>query len=316
MTNETIQKQIEEALKHLGLETADFVVEHPSDLTNGDYSTNIALVLSKKLGKNPKQLAEEIAGALREMPGTMFERIEVAGPGFINFYLSKEFFKEALDYIIDGGESFGTNDSLKGEKVMVEYTDANPFKELHIGHLMSNTVGEAISRLINWSGAEVKRANYQGDVGLHVAKAVWGIKHAKKDPYPAGAKAYEENPEAKAGIEDINKKIYARSDDEINALYDKGREESLKNFEIIYKKLGTKFDYYFFESETAKIGKKIVEDNKGKIFEESDGAIVFKGENYDPSLHTRVFISSQGRQRTWAMRRINSIRIHTRSPSS
>jgi arginyl-tRNA synthetase len=179
---------------------------------------------------------------------------------------------------------------------MVEYTDPNPFKEFHIGHLMSNSIGEAVSRIIEWNGAEVKRANYQGDVGIHVAKAVWAMKNGVSfaEAYACGNKAYEENESDKKEIEELNKKIYEGSDPEISATYQSGRDESLKSFEKIYERLGTKFDFYFFESETAGIGKKIVEENKGKIFEESDGAIVFRAENVDPSLHTRVFINSQG----------------------
>jgi arginyl-tRNA synthetase len=142
----------------------------------------------------------------------------------------------------------------------------------------------------------VKQVNYQGDKGLHVAKAVWAIMkgESQKTAYAAGNKAYEENPEAKTEIEALNKLIYAGSDEKVNEVYKEGRKMSLAYFEEIYKRLGTKFDYYFFESDTAPVGEKLVRENVGKVFEESDGAIVFKGEQFDPSLHTRVFINSQG----------------------
>ena len=182
---------------------------------------------------------------------------------------SKEFFKKSLGEIIDKGENFGKSEHAKGMKVMVEHTDTNPFKEFHVGHMMPNVVGSTIARICEWNGAEVRQANYQGDVGLHVAMALW------KGNYVLGFKAYEEDPQAKVEIQEINKKIYDRSDPALNERYEKGKKESLERFEKIYKKLGTKFDYYFFESETAGIGKKIVEDNIGKVFEKSDGAIVF-----------------------------------------
>lgn len=282
-----IEKQISEALGVLGLEGAKFTVEHPADFKMGDYSTNVAIKHGRK---------EEIFEYLNKNKPDWIEKIELAGPGFINFTLSKEFFKKSLGEIIEKGESFGRGAHAKGFKVMVEYTDANPFKELHIGHLMSNAVGEAVSRIIEWNGAETKRANYQGDAGLHVAKAVWAMKKGfdAKSAYAEGHKAYEASDEAKKEIEDINKKIYDKSDSEINKIYEEGRKESLSYFEAVYEKLGTRFDYSFFESEVASIGKKIVEENIGKVFEESEGAIVFKAEKYDPKLHTRVFISSQG----------------------
>ena len=130
---------------------------------------------------------------------------------------------------------------------------------------MSNTIGESISRIIEFHGAEVKRACYQGDVGLHVAKAIYGLLKIGNDAsgdirklgeaYSIGARAYEEEA-FKNEINEINKKIYDRSDKEINKLYDWGREVSLEYFETIYKKLGTKFNFKFFESETGSFGKK------------------------------------------------------------
>jgi len=194
---------------------------------------------------------------------------------------------------------------LRGEKVMVEYTDPNPFKEFHIGHLMSNAIGESVSRLFEWNGAEVKRVCYQGDVGIHVAKAVWGLLRNERDPYVAGSKAYDESEEWRKEIQEYNKQIYDRSSPEINRIYDLGKKASLNHFDSVYRKLGTKFDIFLMESEAAPVGRKIVEENTGKIFEKSDlepeqaryragGAIIFRGEKYDPKLHTRVFINSEG----------------------
>lgn len=256
----------------------------------GDYSTNVGI----KTGK-AKELLSFLAS--KEIEGV--EKVEIAGPGFINFFLSKEFFKESLEEIVEKGDNFGRGDHAKGFKVMVEHTDPNPFKEFHIGHLMPNIIGSAIARIFEWNGAEVKQANYQGDKGLHVAKAVWAVLKVRQGfgggaAYIYGNKEYEENEESKKEIIEINKKIYDGSDEKINKVYEEGRKESLEYFEGIYKKLGAKFDYYFFESETAPVGKKIVEENIGKVFEVSEYAVVFRGEKFDPSLHTRVFINSQG----------------------
>ncbi len=277
---EKLEKLIKEALISLNLEVGDFALEHPTDLKNGDYSTNVAIKYGHK---------EEILGYLNKYKPDEVEKIELAGPGFINFYLLPEFFKRSLGEIIKKDKDFGRSEHAKDFKIMVEHTDPNPFKEFHIGHLMPNVIGSALSRIFEWNGAEVKQANYQGDVGLHVAKAIWALMKGKdKNPYVVGNEAYEAGGEAKKEIEEINRAIYLRQDEKINQIYEKGRRDSLFYFENIYKKLGSKFDYYFFESETGEIGKKLVLDNVGKVFEKSEGAIVFKGS------HTRVFINSQG----------------------
>jgi arginyl-tRNA synthetase len=303
-----IENKIKEVLKNLGIEDVSFVVEHPDDFSHGDYSANVAMVYAKKIGKNPRQLAEEIkTEAEKDLPKEI-EKIEIAGPGFINFYLSREFFTNTIKYILDNKENWGKNEILSGKKVMVEYTDPNPFKPFHIGHLMANAVGESVSRIVEFSGAETIRANYQGDIGLHVAKAIYGLnkfglplenKNASEkavyigECYSKASNLYDEDESVKKEIDELNKKIYLK-DESIKDIYNWGREITLEAFEIIYKILDTKFKYYFFESEMIHTGEKIVRDNIGKIFEESDGAVVFHGENYDPKLHTRVFINSQG----------------------
>ena len=307
---EKLENVIKEALKSLGIESKDIILEHPADITNGDYSTNIALVYAKQAGMNPRELAEKIVAQL-SIPGMdSVERIKIAGPGFINFYLSREFFTKSVQNILHKKENWGKNDLLSGKKVMVEYTQPNPFKPFHIGHLMSNAIGESISRIVEFSGAKTIRANYQGDVGPHVAKAIYIILKDKDmidrsqsssiqaywigKAYSLGAEAYEGDPTIKAEIDEINRKVYDRSDEAINKIYDWGREITLQAFEEIYTLLGTKFDYYFFESAMAPIGMKVVKDNIGKVFSQSDGAIVFHAEEYDPKLHTRVFINSKG----------------------
>ncbi|MEI7764967.1 MAG: arginine--tRNA ligase [bacterium] len=307
---EQIEKQIKEVLKNLGInEEINFSVEHPESFVNGDYSTNVAMVCAKKIGKNPRELAENIKLELEKNILKEISKVEVAGAGFINFYLSREFFTESVKQILEKKENWGKNEILNGKKVMVEYTQPNPFKPFHIGHLMSNAIGESISRVVEFSGAKTIRANYQGDVGPHVAKAIYGLKKFGMpdsslivsaqaqyigECYSKGSNLYDTDENAKKEIDEINKKIYDKSDEEINKIYDWGRKVTLDAFEEIYKLLGTKFDYYFFESEMAVIGEKIVKENVPKIFEESDGAIIFHGEKYDPKLHTRVFVNSKG----------------------
>lgn len=305
---ETIKKLIKEALKSLNIEEMDFTVEHPEDLKNGDYSANVAMICAKKLKTNPKELAERITGEINKNKIEEIKSVEVKN-GFINFYLSINFFINSIKEISEN-KNFGKNDSLKNKKIMVEYTQPNPFKPFHIGHLMSNAIGESISRLVEFSGADVVRANYQGDIGLHIAKAVYGLFQDEKlqdrsgsynaqasnigKAYVFGAKAYENDEKAKQEIDEINKKIYTRTDEKINETYAWGFKVTMEAFEDLYKILGTKFDFYFLESQMMSIGQEIVKTHTGDVFEKSDEAIVFKAEKHDSKLHTRVFITSQG----------------------
>jgi len=311
LTNSKIRKIVESVIE----EEINFTVEHPTELSHGDYSTNIAMVLAKGKNANPRELAEVIVDKIKSKNISDIEKIEIAGPGFINFYLSKKFFEKSVNQILDSENDYGKNESLSGKNILIEYTDPNPFKQFHIGHLMSNSIGEALSRIFEWNGANVKRLCYQGDVGQHVAKAIWGMEKQKEafphdtdsiedkikflgDTYAYGASKYEEDENSKSEINEVNKKIYnlfnedVEKDQELKIYYDKGREWSLEHFNDIYKTLGTEFDKFIFESEVAKIGEEIVRKNTGKVFEMSDGAVVYKGEQ--DGLHTRVFINSIG----------------------
>ncbi len=295
---QTIEKAITGVLQELEVANVPFTVEHPADIAHGDYASNVALIAAKQLGKNPREVAEEIVAKLEG-----FE-VSIAGPGFINFNLPRDFFAQKVSESVEQKEQWGTHDALTGKTYFVEYTDPNPFKEFHIGHLFTNSVGESLSRLVQFAGADTKRLCYQGDVGMHVANAVWGMQQMSLTPessftardlgkaYALGATAYKgEDEVVKTAIKALNKKIYERTDEEVNALYDKGREVSLAYFQTIYEMVGTDFDDYFFESEAGPKGKELVLDHPD-TFVDGDGAKVFKGEEY--GLHTRVFLNSEG----------------------
>lgn len=282
---EILYKLIEGALRDAGITDGSFVVEHPTDLKMGDYSTNVGIKYGAK--------KQEIFAYIEKNKPEEVERVELAGPGFINFYLSKKFFAKSLNEVIQGGELFGRNTNLRGQKVLVEHTQPNPFKTFHIGHLMNNAIGESISRILRASGADVRAVSYHGDVGLHVAKTIWGkVKRPELswgEAYTFGSQNFEAN---KDEIVSINKKIYQKTDKSINDLYEKGRKESLEIFAKTYERLGSVFHSHFYESDAGEVGKKLVLSNVGKVFTESEGAIVFKGEEFDPKTHTRVFLSS------------------------
>ena len=311
---ERIRKAVGEALTQAGAPDVSFTVERPNDVAHGDYTTNAALVASKTLGKKSHEIADEIARFLIDALGKdIASHVAVAGPGFVNITLAREAVSFAVAEADAKGEEWGkgSEDSGKphsakaprGERVIIEYTDPNPFKEMHIGHLMSNTIGEAISRLIGNEGAAVIRACYSGDIGPHVAKAIWGLRkggitepttaNELSSAYVAGNRAYEDLPEAKEEIDALNQALYAGTDSALMEEWRIGRAVALDAFEKIYKILGTKFDYYFFESETSESGLRIVHDGiKQGVFEESEGAIIYRGETR--GLHTLVFITSKG----------------------
>ncbi|MEK7200693.1 MAG: arginine--tRNA ligase [Patescibacteria group bacterium] len=298
-----IQEKIKDWIKETLEIEEDFVLAHPKDLKNGDYSF---FVPPKPVAK--EDTLEDIVKILSGNKIPEIERIEAVG-NFINFYLSKDFFVESVKEIIEGDSDYGKNNSLKNQKIIIEHTVTNVLKPMHIGHLMGNVVGESLSRILEWNKAELKRNNYQGDIGLHIAKALWGIiklggmidgdinekiKYIG-EAYALGSNAYEDDEKVQEEIKEINKKIFEKSDDNLNKIYKWGREISLAHFEDLYKKLGTKFDYYFFESEVVDNALKIVKEflQKG-LFEESERAIVFRGEKFDPKLHTRVFVNKEG----------------------
>lgn len=315
-----IKKDLALVCENIGIEAQEISLEIPTDSKFGDYSTNIALRLANKTGEKPLELANKIIESFLTNKPDYLAKAEVAGPGFINFYLSREFLISQLDSLLTVSRKI----DMTGQAVVIEFTDPNPFKEFHIGHLYSNIVGESLSRIKEFQGNRVKRLCYQGDVGLHVAKAIYGmqiklseaksasggLKEEKKSisdlekedlktrmrfmgqSYALGDSAYNDDSEAKSEIIEINKKIYAR-DSEISELYEKGRSWSLEYFDIIYARLGTKFDKFYFESEAGSKGIEIVKEHiKDKIFEESEGAVIFDGEKY--GLHKRVFINSLG----------------------
>jgi len=261
----------------------------------GDYATNAALQLAPKLGKTPREIADALASKINGYG--YYQKVEVAGPGFLNITL------KTADIWNMAANATQLAKLLGGQEILVEFGDPNPFKEMHIGHLYSYIVGDSICRLFETSGATVKRLSYHGDVGLHVAKAIYAIRKADINMddasslnmgsyYAQGAKAYEEDQTARPEIDRINEQIYSRADESINRIYDWGREQSFKYFDQILQQLGIKNDKRYLESQSATTGLEFVRSNIGTVFKESDGAVIYEGEKV--GLHTRVFITSKG----------------------
>ncbi len=276
----------------------------------GDFATNVALQLAKQVGKNPREVAEQIKKALEtKLTGTV-SAISIAGPGFLNFSLHDT----ALQHMVEAAPAL----ALQGQTVVTEYSDPNPFKVLHAGHLYTSIVGDAMSNLLAKAGAQVHRVNFGGDVGLHVGKTMWAIlqelggEHQEKladipadkhsewmaQAYVKGTNAYEDDEQAKAEIVELNKRVYqlfdsGDHDSDFAKIYWTCRQWSYDYFDAFYARIGTTFEKYYPESQTAPIGLATVKEQLAKgVYEESDGAVVFNGEAY--GLHTRVFINSHG----------------------
>lgn len=305
-----IHLMLSELVTGLGMPETKVDIDFPADRTRGDVATPVALALSKIVGKPPREIAESIAEGVRKAGNQYVERVEVAGAGYVNIFLSDEYFHDALRRAINDGERYGRSELFAGKTVLFEYTDPNAFKEFHIGHLMSNTIGEALSRIYAASGAKVMRLCYQSDIGLNVAKAIWGMLQSVTSmppetaplaeriafvgrAYVLGSRQYTDDAEAKVEMDVLNKQLFEKSNARANDLYEKGRRWSLEHFEEIYELLGTKFDYNYYESDMAMPGLALVKDGIAKgIFAESEGAIVYKGE--EDGLHTRVFVNKFG----------------------
>ncbi|MBL7150825.1 arginine--tRNA ligase [Candidatus Microgenomates bacterium] len=284
------------------LKLSDVHLEHPENPDHGDYSSNIALVFAKKEGKKPVELARKIIKQIEKTEE--IERVQLLRPGFINFWLSQAWLGKQVEEVIKEKDKFGGLTIGKGKKLMVEFSHPNTLKPFHIGHLRNIILGESICRILAANGFKVIRANYQGDVGLHIAKCLWAFAKLKTNPqtldqkieflgkaYAEGNEAYEENEKAKKEIIELNHKIYEK-DSEIMPLWKETRAWSLDYFDRIYKRVDTKFDRLYFENEVAEQGKKIVLQHLDKVFAKSEGAIIFDGEKY--GLHKRVFINKLG----------------------
>ena len=258
----------------------------------GDFSTNVAMQLAAQVGKKPAEIAAALVETIDSK--VLDGQPTIAGPGFINFRLSDR----ALTKLM----SASPIQKLSGQKVVVEYSDPNPFKVLHVGHLYTSIVGDSIARLLEAVGANVHRVNFGGDVGLHVAKTIYTIiqklggekpgelaevvKNQRAqwlaDRYVEGNDLYKKDEAAKTEIKKLNQKIYQihQQKDKTSPLaqiYWTTRSWSYDYFDEFYKRIGSGFEKYYPESETVEPGLAAVKANMGKVCVEIDVAIVFKG---------------------------------------
>ncbi len=314
MTEDQIKVYLQKIiLENYHLET-DPTITKP-DEKFGDYSTNIALQLAKTVKQNPLQIAQTISDRLQTQ--FSFQKVETKSPGFINIYLADQTIIDELKQTISQN-NFGRTELYKNQKIVTEFSDPNPFKVLHVGHLYTSIIGDTISNIIEQAGGQVYRVNFGGDVGLHVAKSIWGIIKSLNGEFPdklnnipnnqrvewlvecyiEGNSTYEQEQSVAEEIKIINQKIYqiqAEQDHQSNLarIYWTCRQWSYDYFDQFYQTINVKFDKYYPESQTFSIGLKTVQEQLQKgHFQTSQGAVIFPGEKY--GLHSRVFINQQG----------------------
>ncbi|MBQ3263505.1 arginine--tRNA ligase [Candidatus Saccharibacteria bacterium] len=294
---DNIRIKITELVKELyGFDFEPEVTMAPENI-EADYSSNAPLKLAKELHRAPMQIAEELKEKLNA---------EVSAPGFLNFKVTNEYLSEVINDLDAGFLKNISSDAYSGKTVICEFSDPNPFKVLHVGHLYTSIVGDAISRLFEYAGAKVVRANFGGDVGLHVAKTLYVLLNRPDDftildiakCYVEGTAAYDDDETAHAEITKINKEIYQINANNIHGTkladyYWRGRELSYDYFRDFYASIGLEFDKYYPESTVAGLGLETVKKELAAgVYEMSDGAVVFRGDKF--GLHTRVFINKEG----------------------
>lgn len=292
------------------------------EIANSKFDADFAIptfTFAKELGKSPQEIAEHLAKGLKH---DAVARAEAAG-GFVNIWLSDGNIASSMRELLEMNDMFGQHETYANKQVVIEHTDPNPFKEFHIGHTYTNTVGEAMARLYKLGGAEVHQVLYSGDVGMHVAKAIWGIFDLLKSgegewfapesnpaertmadvaadkrvaflgaAYVHAARQFEDDQAVQEEIKTINKHIYDHDDELIDEIRDTGKVWSFEYFEDVFAQLHTSFERIYPESEVTDDGVRIVREHMGDVFEESEGAVVYHGKTAD--LHTRVFINNRG----------------------
>jgi len=258
--------------------------------------------ISETSQDTPRSIAEKLAEKLAETGE--YEAVEVAGPGFINIRL------KAAALLAEIKKE--PQPTRAGETVVIETNNPNPFKAMHIGHAFNAVLGDTVANLLAVSGARVYRVSYHGDVGLHVGKSMYSLlKFADGDfskielipetehnsfmskMYAEGSKAYKEDEAAKKEIDELAKQSFAPSDALYAQIYELCKSWSFAGIDAIVARLGNiPTERRFLESDADARGVAMVKKNVPKVFQESDGALIFKGSEY--GSFDNAFVASNG----------------------
>ena len=268
----------------------DFNIEKPANSKNGDFSANIALAGAKAFRCAPRKIAESVKNNL-DLDGTLFSRCEIAGPGFLNFYLSQRYYTEILKDVIAKGESYGKSDFGAGKKVIVEFVSANPTGPMHIGNARGGAIGDCLSAVLEWAGYDVSREFYVNDAGNQIEKFAVSLEARYLQLYKDGIELPEDAYKG-ADITEHAKNFAAEYGDRYVEAAPEERRGALvayalpKNIEGLEKDLlqyKIKYDNWFRESTLHSDGsvQKIIDKFKelGVTYEQ-DGALWFRASEF------------------------------------
>lgn len=304
-TKQEIIKTLAGVVEDLAGESVEIKLEIPQDSAHGDYSSNLALVLSKKLSKNPREIADDLKIKIQDLNLDILEKVEVAGPGFLNFYISKSYLSKNLENIILNKESYGKSDENKDKKVVVEYSSPNIAKPFTIGHLRSTIIGSALSNILSATGWEVFRDNHLGDWGTQFGKQIYAIKEwgseeeieSSENPVKELVSLYvkfHEEAEKTPELEDKARAWFKKLEDndpEARRLWQKCIDWSSKEFDKLYKALdvtftennGRGFGESYFEDKMTPIVAEL--DEKQLLKEDKEARLVyFENDKYPPLM--------------------------------
>ena len=289
---------IKNSLQKLNIETDNIIIEKPSKKENGDYSSNIALTLTKKLHKSPLEIANMIKENIEYE--NIISEIQIANPGFINFYLKKEFIKSYINKIITEKNNYGKNTIGNNEKINIEFVSANPTGILHIGHGRGATYGDNLARIMNFSGYDVTKEYYVNDAGNQMNNLGISIKERYRELCGYGCNLPENGYHGKEII-DLAKDIYNKyGNTKLDSDIEFFRKEGLdKLLDQIKKDLDRyRVNFNIFTSEQSIYDRCLVEDTLNKLKQSGscyikDDALWLKTTDYGDEKD-RVLIKSDG----------------------
>lgn len=290
---EKITDAVNSAIKAGALPEAEipqFIIEIPSNKANGDYSSNVAMAGARAFRKAPKMIAEIIVDHL-DLDSTLFSKAEIAGPGFINFFLSQKYYGEILKDLFACGENYGRSDYGKGKKVLVEFVSANPTGPMHIGNARGGAIGDCLASVLDWAGYDVSREFYVNDAGNQIEKFALSLETRYLQHFDSSTKMPEDayhGADITAHAENFikeygDKYINASSEERRKALVDYALPKNIAGLEKDLGRYRIKYDKWFRESELHADGSvdKIINALKEKgVTYELDGALWFKASEF------------------------------------
>lgn len=271
-------------------ELPQFNIEKPANKDNGDYSTNVAMAGARAFKKAPKMIAEAIEKHL-ELGGTVFEKVEIAGPGFMNFFLSQKFYSDVLKDVFACGENYGKSDYGKGKKILVEFVSANPTGPMHIGNARGGAIGDCLASVLDWAGYSVNREFYVNDAGNQIEKFATSLEVRYLQHFDSSVELPEDAYHGQDIVDHAENFIAEYGDKYVNAQSSERRKALVdyalpKNIAGLEKDLGRyriTYDKWFRESTLHNDGsvKKVIDALKEKgVTYEQDGALWFKASEY------------------------------------